>query len=54
MNGEPIYPQDFDEEQFIAEQQAVANEQYQAYLRDRGITEEEHLVEVMQWCDQQD
>jgi hypothetical protein len=38
----------------IAEQQRIADLVYQDSLRERGITEEQHLVEVMGWCDRQD
>lgn len=42
------------EEEFYAEEAKAANEQYQEYLQRRGITEEEHVKELMDWCDRQD
>lgn len=52
---EPIYPQDFEaSEAFYAEQQAIAEQMYRDSLAKRGITEEEHLAELMAWCDRQD
>lgn len=41
-------------EAIYLEEQRAANEQYAAYLQRRGITEEEHLAEIMDWCDRQD
>ena len=54
MSTQPVYPQDFEDEEFYAEQQAIAEADYQRYLTERGISEEEHLVEILDWCDRQD
>lgn len=39
---------------YLAEQQAIADQQYQDYLNREGITEEEHVAQIMRWCDQRD
>lgn len=46
--------EDAEYEAFYLREQQAANEQYAACLKRDGITEEEHLAEIMDWCDRQD
>lgn len=53
LNESDSMPPEFDELD-IAEEQAIADQQYSDYLTRRGITEAEGLAEALQWCDAQD